>query len=379
MFRKHFHLFNFAGIPIGVDISWFLIAILLTWTLAAGHFPYLYPGLSLSLYLIMGLAGMLGLFICIVLHELGHALVAKHYKVPVEKITLFIFGGIAELKKEAKSPLVEFFIAIAGPIVSVVLAMFFYTVSEFGEQNKWPVLVTGVTYYLALINALIVLFNLVPAFPLDGGRILRSILWGWKKNLAWATKITTTMGSGFGFFLLFFGIFSLFTGNFITAVWFIILGLFLQRTALLSQTQFYVGQELKEERVEKFMVTNLDSVSADITIKDLIDHHVYQSHHHLYPITQDDHLIGYITLQEIKSIPSEEWDITLVKKLMQPFAKNQIISPHTNALKALDQIHNAPFPTLFVVEEGKFIGLLTAQDMLKLVSLKLELEGAQKY
>ncbi|MBS0626836.1 MAG: CBS domain-containing protein, partial [Verrucomicrobia bacterium] len=186
-------------------------------------------------------------------------------------------------------------------------------------------------------------------------------------------------GSGFGFFLLFFGIFSLFTGNFITAVWFVILGLFLQKTALLSQTQFYVGQELKEEKVEKFMKTNLDSVSPDITIKDLIDHHVYQSHHHLYPIAEDDHLIGYITLQEIKSVPSEEWDITLVKKLMQPLAKNQIITPHASALKALEQIHTAPFPTLFVVEEGKFIGLLTAQDVLKLVSLKLELEGSQKY
>ncbi|MES2199143.1 MAG: site-2 protease family protein [Chlamydiota bacterium] len=379
MFRKRFHLLTFAGIPIGIDISWFLIAIFLTWTLAAGHFPYLYPGLPLGSYWLMGLGGMLGLFICIILHELGHALVAKRYKLPVLQITLFIFGGIAELKKEPKSPLVEFLVAIAGPIVSVLLAMFFYTVSQFGELNKWPITITGVTYYLALINALIVAFNLVPAFPLDGGRILRSILWGWKKNLAWATKITTQMGAGFGFFLLFFGIFSLISGNFITGVWFIILGLFLQRTAIASQTRFYVGKELKEEKVSKFMKTNLDSVSPDITIKDLIDHHVYQSHHHLYPITQNDRLIGYITLQEIKTVPAEDWDRTLVKNLMQPLSKGQLVSPHTNALDALEQVNQAPFPTLFVLEDDRFIGLLTAQDLLKLISLKLALEGAPKY
>lgn len=378
MIKKRFHIFNLAGVPIGIDISWFIIAGLLSWTLAGGYFPSLYPGLPSSFYWVMGLAGMLGLFFCVVLHELGHALVAKHYDVPVARITLFIFGGIAELKKEAKSPLVEFWIAIAGPIVSAVLAMLFYVVSEAGIQNKWPVLATGVTYYLALINTFIVIFNMVPAFPLDGGRILRAILWGWRKNVAWATKITTQMGAGFGFFLLFVGIFSLFSTNVVTGIWLIILGLFLQRTAMLSQTQFYVGKELKEEKVAKFMTKNLDSVSPDITIKDLVDHHVYQSHHHLYPITQDDHLIGYITLQEIKTIPANEWDITLVKKLMKPLSQDQVISPETNALDALEQLHGAPSPTLFVVEEGKFIGLLTAQDLLKLVSLKLQLEGTLK-
>lgn len=379
MFQKRFHILTFAGIPIGIHASWFFIAIFLTWTLAAGHFPYLYPGLPVNSYWTMGLSGMLGLFICIILHELGHALVAKHYKLPVAQITLFIFGGIAELKKEPKSPLVEFLVAIAGPIVSIVLAMFFYMIAQLGDQNKWPLLITGVTYYLALINTLIVLFNLVPAFPLDGGRILRSILWGWKKDLRWATKVTTLMGSGFGFFLLFFGIFSLITGNFVVGVWFIILGLFLQRTAMVCQSQFYVGQELKEEKVSKFMKTNLDSVSPDITIKDLIDHHVYQSHHHLYPITQNDRLIGYITLQEIKSVPMQDWDVTLVKNFTQPLLKEQIVSPHTNALVALEQINLAPFPTLFVLDKERFIGILTAQDLLKLVSLKLALEGTPKY
>lgn len=379
MFRKRFHILTFAGIPIGIDMSWFIIAILLTWTLSTGHFPFAYPGLSSNLYWLMGLIGMLGLFICILLHELGHALVAKRYEIPVAQITLFIFGGIAELKKEPKSPLVEFLIAIAGPIVSLVLAGFFYILGQLGEQSHWPTPIVGVSYYLALINSLIVIFNLVPAFPLDGGRILRSILWGWKKNLTWATKITTQMGAGFGFFLLFFGIFNLISGSFITGIWFIILGLFLQRAAIASQTQFYVGNELKEEKVAKFMKTALDSVSPDITIKDLIDHHVYQSHHHLYPITQNNQLIGYITLQEIKTIPPENWDLTLVKSLMQPVSKEQVVSPQTNALEALEQMNQSPSPTLFVVEKDQFVGLLTTQDLLKLISLKLALEGRPKY
>ena len=214
MFTKRFNFLTVAGIKIGIDISWLFIAILLSWTLASGHFPYYYPNLSTSTYWLMGVVGMLGLFVCVVLHELGHAMVAKHYKLPISQITLFIFGGVAEIKKEPQSPKVEFLMAIAGPIVSIIIALAMYYLTEVGNLLGWPVFVTGVTNYLAIVNAIIVIFNLIPAFPLDGGRVFRALLWWWKKNLSWATKISTRLGWGFGSILIFFGIFSFITGNF---------------------------------------------------------------------------------------------------------------------------------------------------------------------
>ena len=138
----------------------------------------------------MGILGMLGLFVCVILHELGHAVVARHYDLPISQITLFIFGGIAEIKKEPTSPKVEFLMAIAGPIVSFLLALALYFLTKIGVRLEWPVAVRGVTTYLALINLILALFNLIPAFPLDGGRVFRALLWGWKKNLAWATRVS---------------------------------------------------------------------------------------------------------------------------------------------------------------------------------------------
>jgi len=379
MFRTRFRIAVLAGIPIYIDLSWFLIAFLLSWTLADGNFPHFYPGLTSTTYWMMGITGMLGLFGCILLHELGHAVVAKRYALPVNQITLFIFGGVAELKKEPKSPKAEFFIAIAGPIVSIILALIFYTFSRIGEVYHFPQTVLGVTYYLAFINGFIVLFNLVPAFPLDGGRILRSILWGWKKDLGKATKITTSMGAGFGFFLLFLGIFSLLSAQFLSGIWMIIIGLFLQKAALMSQTQFYVSKELEGERVEKFMKISIDSAPPTITIQELIDDHIYMTHHHLYPVVEETHLVGYVSVQEVKAVDPSRRKMMTVKEIMLLPTKEQLISPKQSALSALEKIQSAPFPTLFVVEQGKFIGVLTAGDLLKIVSLKLELEGTNKY
>ena len=219
MFTKRFNFIRIAGINIGIDLSWLFIAILLSWTLAAGHFPFVFPGLPHSTYWFLGIVGMLGLFVCVVLHELGHALVAKHYKVPIDQITLFLFGGVAEIKKEPPTPKIEFLIAIAGPIVTFILAGLLLAASYFGELWHWSFMITGITSYLAFINILILVFNMIPAFPLDGGRILRAILWKCKNDLSWATKIATRIGSCFAFFLIFFGIFTFISGNFLGGIW----------------------------------------------------------------------------------------------------------------------------------------------------------------
>jgi Zn-dependent protease/CBS domain-containing protein len=374
MFGKRFNIMTVAGFKIGIDISWFFIAILLSWTLASGYFPFLYPHLSAGVYWTMGILGMLGLFVSVVLHELGHAVVARHFKLTVSQITLFIFGGVAELRNEPPSPKAEFWVAIAGPIVSVIIALCMFFLTKIGIHLKLPVSITAVTNYLALINIVIVIFNLIPAFPLDGGRVFRAILWGWKKNLGWATSITTHIGSAFGLILIFFGILSFVTGNFFVGLWWVIIGLFLQQAASTSRTQFYVRQELQGEKVLKFMTPTPISVGPTITIKDFINQYIYQSHHHLYPVTEEGNLLGYISLKEVKSLPHESWETTPVKKVMVPVSEFQTVSPNTNALEALNLIQQTDTSTLLVAEGNNLCGILTAQDLFKLISLKLELE-----
>lgn len=374
MFGRRFNLFTFAGIRIGIDLSWFFIAVLLSWTLAYGYFPYNYPNLPVETYWAMGIIGMLGLFVCVILHELGHAMVAKHYKLPISQITLFIFGGVAEIKQEPKSPKVEFLMAIAGPIVSVVLFVGLYLLTLIGDLYAWPVVVRGVTKYLTLINAVIVIFNMIPAFPLDGGRVFRAILWHWKKNLNWATQIVTRMGSAFGFILIFLGIFSFIGGNFIGGIWFAILGLFLQKAASSSRTQYVVGKALKGEKVEKFMTADPDAVPAGISVKQFIDKYVYRSHHHLYPVTEDGKLVGYISLKEAKSITSSQWPKTLVKKVMVPRSRFKTVAPETSALAALNLMNETEVTALLVVKGNSLAGIITAQDLFKVILVKLDLE-----
>lgn len=374
MMGKRFNLITISGFKIGIDISWFFIAILFTWSLAVGYFPFRYPHLTTGTYWLMGLVGMLALFICVILHELGHAIVARHYKLPTTQITLFLFGGVAEIQKEPTSPKVEFLMAIAGPIVSIIIAFAMYFLAEGEIFWGWPIYVIGITSYLAFINLALAIFNLLPAFPLDGGRVFRSILWGWKKNLDVATKIATQVGSGFGIAFIFFGIFSIFFGNLFGGFWLMILGWFLHRAAVATRTQYYVTKELEGEKVSKFMKKDVVTVSPEITIKEFIDHYIYQTHHHLYPVTDQGKLEGYITLKEVKTVGHNEWEKTQIKKVMVPTAHFQTISPQSSAMDALNLMQKTDAPMLLVVENGKLCGLISTQDLFKLISMKLELK-----
>lgn len=364
-----------AGFRIGVDVSWFFIAILLSWTLASGYFPYYYPKLNPQSYWLMGILGMLGLFASVVLHELGHAIVARRFELKISQITLFIFGGVAELRSEPPSPKAEFFVAVAGPIVSVVISFFMTMLTVFGEQAGLPIAFTGVTSYLAFINMVIVIFNLIPAFPLDGGRIFRSVLWWWKDDLGWATRIASHIGGAFGFILILLGVLSLIFGDFLSGIWWIILGLFLRQAANSSRTQYYIRREMQGEQVRKFMTKGAITVSPDITVKEYIEQYVYQSQHHLYPVIDSNQdVLGYMSLREAKAVPPEEWTKMTVRKVMIPLTQLQTVSPDTNAYDALSLIQQEPTATLLVISDGRLSGILTAHDLFKLISLKLELE-----
>jgi len=211
MNRRTIPLFRILGIPIGLDYSWFVIFALITWMLAANYYPREFQNWSVPLYWFMGAFTAIMLFVSVLLHELGHSVVALYFKVPVRGITLFLFGGVAEIAKEPPSARVEFLIAIAGPIVSLALAgLFFLFQSVPGDVEP----LVGVTKYLRYINMSLVIFNLIPGFPLDGGRVFRAFIWAVTKNLRTATIVASHSGRFCGFLFIMVGVWQIFGGNY---------------------------------------------------------------------------------------------------------------------------------------------------------------------
>lgn len=244
MYGRGIKLFRLFGFEVRVDWSWGIIAILIVWSLARGLFPYYFKGLSSSEYWWMAVAGAAGLFMSIVMHELGHSLVARAYGIPMKGITLFVFGGVAQMGEEPPNPLSEFLMAMAGPLTSVLLGAFLMGIDGLGALIRWPVSVAGVLGYLAWINLALAAFNMIPAFPLDGGRVLRSILWAWKKSFAWSTRIASRIGTAFGYVLVVLGLVSIVLGDFISGIWWVLLGMFLHGASRASYRQVQVPPEI---------------------------------------------------------------------------------------------------------------------------------------
>jgi Zn-dependent protease/CBS domain-containing protein len=370
MFGRRFELCKLFGFPIRIDLSWFFIVLLLSWSLAGGLFPHLYGGLTVTTYWVMGVSGALALFVSILLHELGHALVARRYGVEMRGITLFIFGGVAEMSDEPPSAKAEFFVAIAGPIVSIVLAGAFWAVA----QAPLPTAVYGVLAYLATINVILVAFNMVPAFPLDGGRVLRSALWQWKNNLRWATRITSQIGSAFGIVLMVLAVFELFGGDFIGAIWFFVLGMFLRGAALTSYQQVLARTALRGEPIGKLMNDHPTTVTPDLPLDRFVDDFIYKYHHKMFPAVDHGMLRGCVNLEDVKQVPRGEWAYHHVGEIMRPCNGKNTIPADADALDAMRKMSREDSSRLLVVDHDRLVGMIAMKDMMRFLSLKLELD-----
>ena len=226
------------GIPIHIEASWFLIVSFIAWSLARGYFPSTYVGLPAGLYWAMGVLAALLLYLCVLLHELGHSVVARGYGIPVRCVTLFMFGGVAQIARDAQRPAVELQVALAGPLVSALIAGACFAASRhLPAHHPLEVAAAGVVHYLAVINTGLIVFNLLPGFPLDGGRVLRAALWAWTGSLRRATRIASTLGSFLGIGLLMLGGWALTQGAWTTGMWYLLLGMFLRRMARASYDQ----------------------------------------------------------------------------------------------------------------------------------------------
>jgi len=377
MFGRGFKLFEIFGFEIKIDASWLILAVLVTWSLAGGYFPQIYQDLPPASYLWMGVAGALGLFASIVFHELSHSLVARRYGMPIRGITLFIFGGVAEMEDEPPTAQAEFLMAAAGPIASGALALSFYLLGLLGEGVEIPVPVLAVTGWLAFVNTMLAVFNLVPAFPLDGGRMLRAALWYRTGNLQWATRLSANAGSIFGFVLIGLGLMNFIAGNVIGGIWYALIGMFIRAAAASAYMQLQTRRVFEGEPVRRFMVRDPATVPPDITIQRLVNEHVYIHYHELFPVIDESGLLGCVGIAQIKRVPHEKWELARVFEVMSPTSPENTVDAGLDAVEALKLMRRTGNSRLMVVENGRLVGLVTLKDLLHLIGLKMDLEGRE--
>ena len=383
MFGRSIKLFRIFGFTISMDWSWLILAALITWSLAGVFFPQVAPMLSVESYWVMGVLGALGLFFSIVFHELSHSLIARQYGMQMKGITLFIFGGVAEMTDEPPSPKAEFWMAIAGPISSLLLAagLFIAWLVLNATTATASALGTGigaVLFFLWTVNFILVLFNIVPAFPMDGGRVLRSALWAWKGNLRWATRVSSSFGSGFGILLMVLGVIEILMGGLMSGVWWLLIGWFIRNAARQSYQQLVMRESLEGEPVSKFMNTSPVTVDPSVTLDELVEGYVYRHGFAMFPVVQNGALLGCVHVQQVKHLPREEWPRRQVGEVMSACSLDNIVSPGTDAVQVLSQMRRTGQSRVMVVQDSRLVGVVTLKDLLKFLALKVELEDPSR-
>lgn len=358
-----------GGIEIGIHYSWLLVFFLVAWTLAAGLFPDQYPGLGRNTYWVMGFTASLLLFVSVLIHELAHSFVAKSRGLGVTGITLFIFGGVSNLAEEARSAAEEFQIAIVGPLTSLVLAGLFWVASRAAASPE----IDGILSYMVYINVTLAVFNLIPGFPLDGGRVLRAILWAATNSLSRATRIAAGVGRVVAFLFIFGGIFMAFTGSFISGLWLMFIGWFLNNAAESSSQQMELATSLRGVRVGSVMNPRPVVIEPNVRLSDLVSDYVLRRGIRALPVVEGDQLVGMVTLHQVRAIPQESWDETPVRFVMtnlNDLHTTTAVSPLSGALHTMSEHDVNQLP---VVENGRLAGLLSRSDVMRFLRVREEL------
>lgn len=359
MTRHNIPLGRLFGIQIGLDYSWFVIFALVTWMLATSYYPDEFKNWSTSLYWLTGAATAIMLFASVLLHELGHSVIALQYKIPVRSITLFLFGGVAQIEKEPPSPMAEFLVAIGGPLVSLALAVFFHAVQP-AVSGVAPLL--GLTKYLAYINMALFLFNLIPGYPLDGGRVFRAIMWAVTGSMTRSTSIAANAGRFFAFLLIFIGIFQMLNGNLGGGIWIAFIGWFLDNAASVQLQQILLQGMLSGHRVSQAMNTHYAVVPETLRLQELVDERILGAGQRSFLVNRGDKTLGMITLHRVKDIPREKWIATNVADVMLPFSELKCTGPDTELWTALQNMDKAGVNQMPVVQDGKVVGMLSRDD-----------------
>jgi Zn-dependent protease len=355
----NFTLGRFGGIEVRINWSWLVVFTLIVWSLAAGIFPSQNPGHSDGVYLAMAIVAALLFFASLLLHELGHAWQARREGIEIDAITLWLFGGVAQFKSRFPTAGAEFRIAIAGPLVSLGLGVLFVLVALAGL----PSAVDGVAAWLGYINLALLVFNLIPALPLDGGRVLRALLWQARGDLGWATRVASDVGQGFGYLFIGLGIaMFIFEGSF-SGAWLAFIGWFVLQAAKAEARYIATEEALAGLRVRDLMVRDPVTVDADFTLGRFMDEVASSRRFTTYPVVEGDRPMGLLAFSSVASVPRSDWDTQRVRDSMIPLDRVPLLAEDTKAVDALSALSSPTSNRALVVDNGHLAGLLSITDL----------------
>ena len=376
MHGSSFRIGTLFGFDIYINISWLIILVFLTASLALGWFPAYYRGWPALEYWLIGFFASILLFVAVLLHELAHSLVARARGLSVKKITLYIFGGVSDLEQEPQSPGVEFQMAFVGPVVSLLIGIIAFLLQLPIRGSDTPG--EAILIYLAISNILLGIFNLLPGFPLDGGRVLRSIIWRVTGSLRKATHAAAVVGQVFAYILILLGIYLFFIGDVFDGIWFGFIGWFLLSSAQAEDSQMRLKTILRGVTVAQVMNRNPATVPANISLQRLVNEYFLPQGLRSALVMQGDTLGGLVTLGDIRHVPQEEWSQTVVGFVMIPREKLHTVSPQQDLNDVLPLITAQDVNQLPVLENGQLVGVLTRDALLRYIEIHRSLGMERK-
>ncbi|MFW6129079.1 MAG: site-2 protease family protein [Candidatus Aminicenantaceae bacterium] len=369
--KNSLHIGKIFGIDLFIDFSWFLIFVLFTWMLAVNYFPPQHPDWPKILYWVIGIVTSLCVFVSVLVHELAHSLVAIKQGETVRSITLFILGGVAKMTQEPKQPLSEFTMALIGPLVSFSLGLVLLVSSLFISDISEPFGASA--FYLGIINIVLAVFNLLPGFPMDGGRVLRSIVWKITGDLRKATRVASLSGQGFSFLFIFIGILQIFWGN-LSGLWLIFIGWFLYSAAVRGYNQVNMSTMLQGVRAKDLMTEDYGEVPSNLEVGRLINDYILKKKGKVFVVSDDGILKGIVCFDDIKSFPKKKWAGTRVVDIMTSKKDLYSVSPETDGNKVLTVLTSKGLNQIPVVKDGEIKGIVCRSDILKYVKMRSDLK-----
>ncbi|MCD4690249.1 site-2 protease family protein [bacterium] len=372
--RRGIPLFSVLGIRIVADYSWFLIVALITGSLSVGWFPSVLPDRSPLQYISLGIITAFFFFASVLIHELSHSIVAVRHGIPVRKITLFLFGGIAEISREPGDPTTELKVALAGPIVSAVLAAGFWgAVILSGMRSERPAAELSFLY-LAVANTFLLMFNLLPGLPLDGGRVLRAIVWRVTGDLRRATYIASATGQAIAGLMVISGLLLvLFARQIVTGLWLIFIALFLRQAAEASYRQVVMKRALRGANVGDAMTQNVIAVPPTITVAELVDGHFLHHHFICYPVVEGGQPLGFVSIKDVKHVPRDRWADTHVGDIMTPLTEHNTLDPRDGIAQAMRKLAASGSGRLPVLDGERLVGIVTRGDIMRNLEIRSDL------
>lgn len=364
MSRQSLTIGRVLGIPVALDYSWFLVFVLVSWILGRSYFPTEFPGWSPFWYWAVAVITTLLLFASVLIHEIGHSITARYFRLPVKRIVLFIFGGVAQIVGEPPSAKAEFWIALAGPVTSFILGILFQWLTGF--TTSLPQLF-AIVKYLAMINIVLAVFNLIPGFPLDGGRVFRAIVWGITKNFRKATFVAAGVGRGFAFLFIFLGALQIIGGRLGDGLWTLFIGWFLDNAAVSQIHLIEIKTALEGHRVAEAMSRNFTTLPADMSLEEIVRHHILGQGRRYALVEEQGKIIGLVTLHHLQQVAMEELASLTVRDIMLPISDSRMVTPDKDLWEALELMDAEGVNQLPVISNGEVVGILTREHLVSFI------------